>query len=75
VSQYEQAKIQAQQQVEQAKARGGEYQKQAESYLYDAEKRLEVAKSQAMGAVDKFDRVVEDKAAQARGGILSWFGK
>jgi hypothetical protein len=35
---------------------------------------LEDAKKQAMGAVDKFDRVVENKAAQAQGGIMSWFG-
>ena len=74
MTQYEQAKTQAQAQVEQAKARGGEYQKQAESYLYDAERRLEDAKKQAMGAVDKFDNVVETKAAQAQSGIMSWFG-
>jgi F0F1-type ATP synthase membrane subunit b/b' len=74
VTQYEQAKTQAQAQVEQAKARGGEYQKQAESYLADAEKRLDDAKRQAMSAVDNFDRTVEAKAAQAKGGILSWFG-
>jgi GTP-binding protein EngB required for normal cell division len=25
-------------------------------------------------AIDKFDKTVEDKAAQAKGGISSWFG-
>lgn len=25
-------------------------------------------------AIDKFDKTVEDKASQAKGGISSWFG-
>ena len=26
------------------------------------------------GAIDKFDKTVEDKAAKAKSGISSWFG-
>jgi len=78
VTQYEQAKAEAQAQLETARARGGEYQKQAEGYLRDAENRLEAARKQysakMMQAVDKFDETVEVKAAEAKSGIMSWFG-
>ncbi|KAI5467155.1 hypothetical protein BGZ63DRAFT_18762 [Mariannaea sp. PMI_226] len=38
-----------------------------ESYAKDT-------KAEALKAVDKFDHKVEDGAAKAKGGIMSWFG-
>lgn len=44
----------------------------------DAEKRAEQARQETgvklQGAVDKFDKTVEDAAAKTKSGISSWFG-
>lgn len=51
---------------------------QAQTGLSKTEKsisdyRMEVGK-EAMAKIDKFDAVVEEKAAQAKSGVAGWFG-
>lgn len=40
----------------------------------NAEAYAKEAKANTMKKIDDFDKKVEDKAAQAKGGISSWFG-
>ena len=45
--------------------------KEAESAAEDYRRK---AGTEANKAIDKFDKTVEDKAAQAKSGISGWFG-
>lgn len=50
-----------------ADRKAGNIKSQTESYVKDA-------KAEAIKAVDKFDKKVEDGAAKAKSGISGWFG-
>ncbi|OAA33400.1 calcofluor white hypersensitive protein [Moelleriella libera RCEF 2490] len=50
-----------------ADRKAGNLKSQTEAYVKDA-------KAEAIKAVDKFDKTVEDGAAKAKSGISSWFG-
>jgi hypothetical protein len=50
-----------------ADKKAGKVKSQTESYVKDA-------KAEAIKAVDKFDKTVEDGAAKAKSGVSSWFG-
>ena len=51
---------------------------QAESKLdqlkYDSAAQYDKTKQEAKQSIDKFDKTVEKKAAEAKSGISSWFG-
>ncbi|OAR05666.1 hypothetical protein LLEC1_06830 [Akanthomyces lecanii] len=51
----------------QADSKIGQTKEKTEAYVKDA-------KAEALKAVDKFDKTVEDGAAKAKGGLSSWFG-
>lgn len=72
------AKLTAFKQIDRAKEQGKSLGNTISAYGDDAAKRLD-DKSKSTGnelmkGVDKFDKAVEDSAAQAKGGISSWFG-
>ena len=46
----------------------------AKSGLDKAENKAEEYRQKTGKAIDKFDKTVEDKAAQAKSGVSSWFG-
>ncbi|KAJ6789641.1 hypothetical protein PWT90_08273 [Aphanocladium album] len=48
--------------------------KQASQARHNAEAYVKDAKAEALKAVDKFDKTVEDGASKAKSGISSWFG-
>lgn len=50
-----------------ADSKAKEARDQAEGYAKDA-------RAEAIKAVDKFDKTVEDGASKAKSGISSWFG-
>lgn len=48
--------------------------KKAEKIKSQTESYVKDAKAEAIKAVDKFDKTVEDGAAKAKSGISGWFG-
>lgn len=72
-------------QADQAKAEANRLEKRLDAYSADAKKQYENAKAlaeqelhqagkQVNAAANKFDAVVEDKAAKASGWFGGWFG-
>lgn len=48
--------------------------KKAQAARDNAQAYVKDAKAEAIKAVDKFDKTVEDGAAKAKSGISGWFG-
>ena len=66
-------------QIGDAKATANKVDAKLEGYRTNAEKKLDEYRKEAgkdlTSAVDKFDKTVEQKAAQSKSWIGSWFGK
>lgn len=66
-------------QIDDAKATTNKVDAKLEGYRANAEKKLDEYRKEAgkdlTSAVDKFDKTVEQKAAQSKSWIGSWFGK
>lgn len=66
------------QQVDAARAKAEEARKSAEQYSKDGKAKFEQYKketgSSLNSSIDKFDKTVEKKTAEAKSGISSWFG-
>ena len=65
-------------QVAEAKAKAAEAEKAAEQYSKDGKAKFEKyskeAKAELNATIDQFDKTVEQKTAEAKSGISSWFG-
>ncbi|CAO2653162.1 Nn.00g025730.m01.CDS01 [Neocucurbitaria sp. VM-36] len=82
---YESVRATAQQYADQAKAEAKKAEQRFDAYSADAKKKFEEAKREAEreyqnagkevnAAANKFDKVVEEKAAKTQSWLGSWFG-
>ncbi|KXL41756.1 hypothetical protein M433DRAFT_74279 [Acidomyces richmondensis BFW] len=60
--------------VADAKSGANKIDAKLEGYRKDAESAAKDARARASGAIDQFDRKVEEGASKAKSGISSWFG-